>query len=309
MTVTPEAVAGAAKDERLRVVFDAVQRALEDQTIRHGITPEELGHAITWVTKLAETGELLLAANMLIGIPMQDVTYGRAYASPERDGASPWMALGPAYVAGAPEIDNPGVLPMAPDEPGETLIVSGTVRSTSGEPLGGAVVDLWQTNAEGWYSGISAEQAGPLRIVDHNLPKYHLRGKITTDAEGRYEYRTVVPGLESLTAPGSATAELLHRLGKATSRARHIHANVTHDGHHMLTHQIHFADDPLVNQVAEGAVHREMVLTTELHDDPADYGARGPAAPYRTLTCDYVLRPIGFDEVADPYQLGGFWKV
>ncbi|WP_364705434.1 hypothetical protein [Streptomyces ossamyceticus] len=73
------------------------------------------------------------------------------------------MATGPAYVPGAPRIDNPGVLPMAPDEPGETLLVSGTVRSTSGKPLPGAVIDLWQTTADGRHSGLTPEQAGPWR--------------------------------------------------------------------------------------------------------------------------------------------------
>ncbi|MET9850455.1 hypothetical protein [Streptomyces ossamyceticus] len=91
-----------------------------------------------------------------------EVSHGRAYAHPEKDGASTWMATGPAYVPGAPRIDNPGVLPMAPDEPGETLLVSGTVRSTSGKPLPGAVIDLWQTTADGRHSGLTPEQAGPL---------------------------------------------------------------------------------------------------------------------------------------------------
>ncbi|MFF0012780.1 hypothetical protein [Streptomyces sp. NPDC005374] len=90
-----------------------------------------------------------------------EVSYGRAYAHPAKDGASTWMATGPAYVTGAPEIDNPGVLPMAPDEPGATLLVSGTVRSTSGKPLPGAVIDLWQTTADGRYVGLTPEQAGP----------------------------------------------------------------------------------------------------------------------------------------------------
>ncbi|MFJ7049965.1 hypothetical protein ACIQVC_42125 [Streptomyces sp. NPDC101112] len=81
-------------------MFDDLQKAFGDVALRHGITHEELGQAI-----------------------------------------STWMATGPAYVPGAPEIHNPGVLPMAPDEPGDTLFASGVVRSTSGKPLPGAVTD------------------------------------------------------------------------------------------------------------------------------------------------------------------------
>lgn len=81
-------------------MFDDLQKTFGDVTLRHGITHEELGQAITYVQKLVASGEL---------------------------------------------IDNPGVLPMAPDEPGDTLFVSGVVRSTTGKPLPGAVIDLWQT--------------------------------------------------------------------------------------------------------------------------------------------------------------------
>ena len=38
-------------------------------------------------------------------------------------------------------------------------------------------------------------------MVDFYLPKYHLRGKIVADAQGRYEYRTVVPGVEPAAVP------------------------------------------------------------------------------------------------------------
>ncbi|MGW3507136.1 dioxygenase family protein [Streptomyces sp. NPDC000994] len=153
---------------------------------------------------------------------------GQGLRRPGEGRRLPLVPYRPRVSAECTAISNPGVLPMAPDAPGETLIVSGVVRSTSGEPLAGAVVDLWQTDTEGLYSGITAGQVGPLPIVNPHLSKYHLRGKIVTDAEGRYECRTVVPGLESLTVPGAVFDELLHKLGKANSRARHIHANVTH---------------------------------------------------------------------------------
>ncbi|MCD7444706.1 catechol 1,2-dioxygenase [Streptomyces lincolnensis] len=223
------------------------------------------------MTKLVESGDFMLAATVLFAVRTTEVSYGRAYANPEKDGASPWMATGPAYVPGAPEIENPGVLPMAPDEPGEPLIVSGVVRSTSGKPLPGAVIDLWQTTADGRYAGLTPEQAGPLEgldLVDFDLPKFHLRGRIVADTEGRYEYRTVVPGVEPAAVPGSVLDDLLHMLGRATSRARHIHAYVSHDAHHLLTHQIHFEGDPLVDTVSEGAIARDLIHGTELHDDP-----------------------------------------
>jgi len=115
-------------NQRLRVVFDDLQKAFGDVALRHGITHEAL----------VESGEFMLATILLDANRPIEVSYGKAYAHPEKDGASTWMATGPGYVPGAPEIDHPAVLPMAPDEPGDTLFVSGVVRSTSGKPLPGA---------------------------------------------------------------------------------------------------------------------------------------------------------------------------
>jgi catechol 1,2-dioxygenase len=296
-------------NDRLRVVFDDLQRAVADVTVKHAVTESELNSIVQWIVKAVEAGELPLAAIMLFGYPVQEANYGKAYANHEKDGASPWTAAGPAYLPGAPHIDNPGVLPMAPDEPGDVLFVSGVVRSISGEPLAGALLDLWQTNHAGHYSGLTPETAGPLHeIVDLELPPHILRGKIVTDEAGRYEYRTVVPGLERLADPGSMIDSLMVELGRVNERPRHIHSFVSREGYHMLTHQIHFEGDPRVDHVAEGAVPTETVLRAQLHDDPADYTARGLAAPYRTLTCNYVLRPVGSGAAADPAHVDGYWN-
>ncbi|MFI1707683.1 hypothetical protein [Streptomyces griseoruber] len=127
MTTTDTPHTDIAFNQRLRAVFDDLQKTFGDVALRQGITFEELGQAITYVTKLVASGEFPLATISLLGIRPMEVSYGRAYAHPEKDGASTWIPTGPAYVPGAPQIDNPGVLPMAPDEPGETLCAFSSV--------------------------------------------------------------------------------------------------------------------------------------------------------------------------------------
>lgn len=48
-----------------------------------------------------------MAASMLVSVPMQEVTWGRAYADPEKDGASTWSPIGPAYLPNAPPSATP----------------------------------------------------------------------------------------------------------------------------------------------------------------------------------------------------------
>ncbi|MEU1273252.1 hypothetical protein [Streptomyces sp. NPDC005799] len=179
---------------------------------------------------------------------------------------------------------------MRPDEPGEPLIVSGTVRTTTGVPLPGAALEIWQIDANNVYSGMDTSDFEPLNIPNDStgIPADNLRARIITDPDGRYEFRTVMPGTETF---GLATDSPLARLTRALQlegvRPLHIHAIVSADGCLPLTTQIYFDGDPLVESTIEGAVPAEAVRTTTLHHD---HHAHGLDQPYRTLTYDFVLR-------------------
>jgi protocatechuate 3,4-dioxygenase beta subunit len=113
--------------------------------------------------------------------------------------------------------DAPWSARMAPeDEPGERLVVEGTVRSAAGEPLAGVSVFAYQTGADGIY--------GPQGNRDPRL-RVHLR----TDRRGRYQFATVRPG----SYPG-------------TRIAAHIHVHVTpRDGKEQVS-EVVFEDDRFV---------------------------------------------------------------
>jgi catechol 1,2-dioxygenase len=280
-------------NDRLSVVFDDVQRALGEVIERHQVTQAEFGAALGWLSTAAQENELPLAALLFLGFPLLQANDGGAYTRPESDGASTWIPAGPAYVAGAPLLERPYVLPMRQDEPGEALVVSGTVRSTTGEPIAGALLDIWQTNAEGRYSDMTPEMVFPLVIhIDDSLPSFNLRGRLTTDDQGRYEYLTVIPGAEELGIHDSGPLRaLMTALDKVDERPRHIHALVTHEGFHDLTHQIHFDGDPELTRVTEGAVPAAVTYPAKAAAAPAHYATLTVDRPHRTLTCDYVLRP------------------
>lgn len=281
-------------ETRLQVVFGDLRRAIDDVIGKHQVTIEELFAATGWLQRLVEAGELQPAGILFFKTVLRG-TEGATYAHPEKDGASHWEMEGPAYLPGAPLLESPAVLPMRPDEPGEPLIVSGTVRSTSGDPLPGAILDIWQIDANCIYSGLMTEDFPVVNIPNDStgIPKYNLRARIIADRDGRYEFRTVMPGTETLGfTPNSPLTDLTTALELPGMRPLHIHSIVSADGTLPLTTQIYFDGDPLVSGTIEGPIPRSAVKTTELHDDPADYQAHGLTEPYRTLTYDYTLRPV-----------------
>jgi protocatechuate 3,4-dioxygenase beta subunit len=96
---------------------------------------------------------------------------------------------------------------------GTRLALEGRVLDADCAPLAGATVDLWQADADGAY----------------DLEGFALRGQVTTDAEGRYAFSTIVPG---------------HYLNGSQYRPAHIHVKVGADGHALLTTQLYFEGDP-----------------------------------------------------------------
>ncbi|MCI0697302.1 hypothetical protein L0337_35520 [candidate division KSB1 bacterium] len=69
------------------------------------------------------------------------------------------------------------------DEPGEPLVVSGTVYKPGGKtPVEGITVYVYHTDAEGYYRKGSNSSSNP-----------RLNGAMRTNAEGKYEYRTIKP--------------------------------------------------------------------------------------------------------------------
>jgi catechol 1,2-dioxygenase len=294
---------------RLQVVVDDLRTAIDDVILKHRVSMEELLAAVGWIQQAADSGELPLATILFVKAVLAG-TEGATYAHPEIDGASCWEMEGPAYLPGAPVLNSPAVLPMRPAEPGEPLIVSGTVRSTAGQLLPGAVLDIWQIDANHTYSGLTGADFAMLGITpdvpndSSGIPTYNLRAKVVADINGHYEFRTVMPGVESFgfkaVSPLMALTQALRLRG---DRPLHVHAIVSADGFLPLTTQIYFDGDPLVDSVIEGRIPSAAIQATTLHDAPDDFHARGLDEPYRSLTFDCVLRPA--PEAASTAAAGG----
>src|SRR5207249_11195284 len=158
---------------------------------------------------------------------------------------------GPYYGEGAPMLTPPYALPMRANEPGEPVVLSGAIRSTEGEPIGGAILDLWQANGAGHYSHF-----------DYHEPRYNLRGRLESDREGRFEVETVLPAPYQIPAAGP-TGALLRALGRHTFRPAHFHLKITHDGFEPLLTQVFLAGDRWIDSDCVGAVKESLVTTLQ----------------------------------------------
>lgn len=249
---------------RLAMIVDDVVGALRDVITRHRVTFDEYRTATEWLTSAGAQGfEIPLLLDVFLSTTVDDVQF-------PADGGTESNVEGPFYIADAPMLARPYVLPRRENEPGEILVFSGSITSSDGSPLAGALVDVWQDNGAGEYSHFHP-----------GVPEHNLRGRLLADSEGRFEFETVLPVAYEIPTTG-ATGQLLARLGRPAFRPAHIHFKVSHGSARPLTTQIYLAGDPwLAADVVVGAVKASLVTPV--------YRSGDGGHPHATCAYDFVL--------------------
>jgi protocatechuate 3,4-dioxygenase beta subunit len=135
------------------------------------------------------------------------------------DDITPEQTEGPYFKPNSPERAN-----IRGDAAGTKLLLTGTVVTTNCAPVAKALVDVWQADTGGNY-----DNSG-----------FNFRGHLYTDAQGGYQFETVIPGLY----PG---------------RTRHIHVKVQAPGGKILTTQLYFPGEP--RNASDGIYRKECEVT------------------------------------------------
>ena len=132
---------------------------------------------------------------------------------------TPRMTEGPFYPRTFPrdtDADLTRIEGRAGAAEGKVLDVSGRLLDRGGAPRAGARVEIWQCDARGQYHHVGEPEG------DVNFQGF---GAVSTDAEGRYAFRTIKP----VPYPG---------------RTPHIHFTVLEGGKRRLTSQMFVEGEP-----------------------------------------------------------------
>jgi catechol 1,2-dioxygenase len=272
-------VSGLGNDNGDVRVKRIVHRVMSDlfQTIEEfDVQPTEFWSAMSYLTELGQAGEVGLLVPGLGLETFLDLRTDEAERKAGIEGGTPRTIEGPLYVAGAPLSKGEARLDDG-SEAGEVLFMNGQVRDANGKPVAGAVVDVWHANPLGGYS-----------FFDPSQPKYNLRRRIETDAEGRYRFRTVLPSGYAC-PPEGPTQKLLDRLGRHGRRPAHIHFFVTAPGYRKLTTQINIDGDEYLHDDFAFATRDGLIPEVHRFSDPEEERARGLNAPFAEITFDFVL--------------------
>lgn len=266
-------------DERLKEIMTAVVNHLHALVRELNLTEAEWMAAIQFLTTAGQMcspsrQEFILLSDTLGVSTLKDLLNNR-----RPEDVTDWSILGPFYREGAPELRLGASI--AGDTPGEPILLAGHVKGQNGEPIPNALLDVWQSDAEGFYD---------LQVLD--LSKMNLRGCFRTDTRGRYEFRTIKPSFYPIPEDGPV-GKMLRAVGRHPYRPAHIHFKVSADGYVPLTTELYMEGDPYIDSDVVFGVRSALIVNPVRHESAQEAARQGLAAPFYTLEYDFVLPPMG----------------
>ncbi len=257
-------------DPRLRSLLTALTEHLHAFIKEVHLTEDEWAEAVDFLTLTGQKcdsvrQEFVLLSDVL-GLSMLVETINHR----TRGTSTESTVLGPFHMVESPPRrlgEN-----IALDGKGEPCLVTGQVTGPDGAPLAGALVDVWQANAEGFYDVQQPDVQ----------PKRNLRGLFTADHSGRFWFRTIVPRYYPIPVDGPV-GRLLAATGRHPNRPAHIHFIATADGYRPVTTHLFVDDSPYLDSDAVFGVKDSLVWQFPLIDDAARAAEVGLPNPYRTV--------------------------
>ncbi len=264
---------------RLRELMVALTGHLHAFIRETRLTEAEWGQAIDFLTRAGHITddrrqEFILLSDVL-GASMQTITVNNeAYGD-----ATEATVFGPFFVEGSPEIANGG--DMAFGASGEPCWVEGTVTDDAGNPLGGALIEVWEADADGRYD------------VQYADGRVAARAHLRTEPDGSYRFWAVTPTPYPIPHDGPV-GDLLKAVGRSPMRTSHLHFMVSHPGCRTLVTHIFVRGDELLDSDAVFGVKDSLVKDFERQRPGTSApGGRVVDGTWSRVRFDIVLAPAG----------------
>jgi catechol 1,2-dioxygenase len=256
-----------------KVAMDVID-AIKDRLVAHEVTQQEYRQAWAWLIDLAASGELPLFLDLHFESAVERAS---SAGKPGSEGS----VLGPFHLEDHVELSPPYRLPMRDGEAGTPFLFTARVTDVDGSPISGARVDVWQSDADGLYSGFGSPG-----------PAGNLRGVMATDAAGEARFASVRPAPYQVPTAGP-TGAFLRMTGRHAWRPAHFHFVLQKEGYEPLITQIYFAGDEILEGDGDvvDAVKDSLVITVGEGDDAAVADTYGLSTPYSTGEYTFALRP------------------
>lgn len=273
-----EASFDGCPDDRTRLVLQSLVRHLHGFVRETRLTQDEWRRGVDFLTEAGRMSddrrqEVVLLSDVL-GVSMQAITVN----NPAHGDATEATVLGPFFVEGSPAVELGGDL--AAGAPGEPCWVEGTVRDTGGDPVPGALLEVWEADDEGRYD------------VQYPDDRTAARGHLVADGEGDFRFWALTPTPYPIPDDGPV-GSLLRATGRSPLRASHLHVMVSAPGLRTLVTHIFVRGDALLDSDSVFGVRESLVedFDRQAPGTPAPEGRDVGGRAWSRVRFDVVLAP------------------
>jgi protocatechuate 3,4-dioxygenase beta subunit len=268
----------AIEDPRFKEIMTGAIKHLHAFARDVQLTEEEWFEAIRFLTatgkKCDDKRQEFILLSDVLGLSMMVVALNHRTAP----GATEATVLGPFFVHGAPEFEYGADFTKNATIEGEPTWVTGRVLSVEGKPIAGATIDVWQARANGVYD-----------TQDPDC-EFELRGRVKTNAEGRYAFKTYKPMFYGVPTDGPV-GDLLRAMGRHPMRPAHMHAIVAAPGYQQVITHIFVEGDPYLDSDAVFAVKDSLIGKYRKVESADEAKKLGMPSPFLRLDWDFHLGP------------------
>jgi catechol 1,2-dioxygenase len=275
-TAAALAVMERTSDPRMRQIMVSLVKHLHGFVRDVRLTEKEFRDATAVIAELGKLttdthNEVVLMAGSLGVSPLVCLLNNGDQGNTETDQS----LLGPFWRLNSPRVENGGSI-VRSETPGAPLFVSGRVVDRDGRPVTGAEVDVWHASPVGLYENQDPDQA------DMNL-----RGKFTTDQDGRFAFRSVMMVGYPIPTNG-VVGRLLEAQGRHPYRPAHLHALIFKPRFKVLISQVYDPNDPHIDSDVQFGVTQALIGKFVRHETPHPT-ARDVSTPWYSLDHTYRL--------------------
>jgi hydroxyquinol 1,2-dioxygenase len=266
----------ACEDPRFARIMTSLVAHLHDFVRDVQLTEAEWFAAVQFLTDVGQSctdkrQEFILLSDTL-GVSVLVITLNH----PADEGSAESTVQGPFYWEGAPEL--PRGSNLAREVKGEPAFYSGRVLSNDGTPLANALLDIWSGDGEGHYDVQIPGETG-----------MKARGKIRTDGEGRYWFRSIRPTFYPVPTDGPV-GQMLRKMGRHPYRPGHLHMIVSAPGHQPVTTHLFVAGSKYLDSDAVFGMKESLVADFERHPPGPGPDGEPVETPFYTVSYDFRLR-------------------
>jgi len=279
-SVTPAVIAAMdqASDARLREVMASFVRHMHAFAREVRLTEREFEFGIEFLNRIGQATHDAHNEGILFSDAIGFSTLVCLLNNGQNGATETASALlGPFWRMNSPPTEN-GDSIVRSATPGPALFASCRVTDPNGAPLPGVEIDVWQASPVGLYENQDPDQC------DMNL-----RGKFTTDSDGRFWFRSVKPAGYPVPTNGPV-GDLLRAQNRHPYRPAHLHFLGFKPSYKTLITQVFVDDDEhLETDVVFGVTRHLVGNFRRVEEGPPP--AADVAAPWYTLEYTFVMEP------------------